>query len=210
MEQKPTNPNVWLIALTLLSVVALWPAARREFARQTEPPRSDLDAATQASREGHYPEAVAAAERYLRQKPDSPEGLLALGNAYAAQRRWDEAILAAQQSLVSDPHFVPGWTLLNDSLQRRAGEHPTAESLFHSALQLYNSGVFPGCVDLSSRALTLQPGYTQAHWLNGICQLKLGHAAEAATQAQAVLAVNPQHDGGRHLLAEALTAQPAK
>ena len=197
-------PPVFLLTAWLAIALAAWPVVQPELARRNEVAPDDLVLSGKLFQNRQYPEAIAAAQRYLRRKPDSAEALINIGISYANMGKSDDAISATQRALLIKPDLQLGWNNLRWMLASRGAAHPTAEAVEGQALGLYQAGNFRGCVDMARQALNLYPQYTKAFNLLSVCYLNLGMFDDAIANAREALSIEPEFQLARNNLNQAL------
>ena len=120
-----------------------------------------------------YEKAVAAAERALDISPNSSHAYTALAGFTGCAGRWEESIEYGKRSLRHNP--FPGITE------------------FHWLGRAYfMSGQYNESIATFKRALQDSPHYLPAHAFLAACYSSLGRQAEAATEADEVLRINPK------------------
>ena len=190
MEESRVSPVSLLIAWLML-LLAAWPVVQSEAARRRRIPPDDFIASSTLFQQHQYPEAIAAARRYLRRKPDSAEALVNIGIAYASMGKWNDALAATQQALLIKPDFQLAWNNLRWILSRQSAAHPTAEAYQDDAFSLFQANRYQDCADKAGKAVKLFPQYTKAFNLLAVCQTNLGMYDEAAANARAALRIEP-------------------
>ncbi len=93
-----------------------------------------------------------------------------LGETYARQQRWDDAIEALQQSIWINPFFSGPYIVLGRAYMTR-GQPSTAEGMLR-------------------RAVEYDPNNKSAHYLLGQALQKLGREGEAAKEFEIAAALS--------------------
>jgi len=204
MEAPQISPPLWLLTAWLAIALAAWPVVQREWSRRNQAPPDDLVLSVKLFQNRQYPDAIAAAQRYLRRKPGSAEALINIGISYANMGKWDDAISATQHALLIKPDSQLAWNNLRWMLASRGAAHPTAEAYQEQALSLYQAGNFRACVDMARQALKLYPQYTKAFNLLSVCHLNLGMFDDAIANAREALRIEPDFQLARNNLKQAI------
>jgi tetratricopeptide (TPR) repeat protein len=134
---------------------------------------------------GENAKAIQALERLTRVDANSADSFLAVGRLYFEERKYRDAVKAAEQARRIDPTNTRGLVLLAQSLIR-IGRSADALDVYRSALQSAD--------DQSKPALTLEYGDALA---------TTGRYAEAIEAARSVLASDPKNVRGLSILADA-------
>ncbi|APR81846.1 TPR domain protein [Minicystis rosea] len=128
-----------------------------------------------------------SAEALLREQPNDAEAVNMLGNALAAQRRWDEAEACYRRAMALAPRLYKPLANLGNLLSQRG--------LRAEAIKLYYE------------ALALEPSAFRTRTNLGHDMLDLGHVAEAIAAYTGALAQRPDHVPARLGLGRALLAE---
>ena len=198
------RPPGWLWIAWLAVALAAWPVIARESARRSTVPPADFLQSVRLLQNRQYPEAIAAAQRYLQRDPNSADALVNLGIAYADMGRWDDGIAATHRALLIRPDYQLAWNNLRWMLASRGAAHPTPEADEEQAFSFYQAANYHGCIDLARQALKLYPHYTKALNLLSVCYLNLGMADDAIANAREALRLEPDFELARNNLKLAL------
>ena len=126
--------------------------------------------------------AIEYAEKANRLDDGIVQVQLVLSNIYVRQKRFDEAIAAAERAVAIDPNYADGHAALG--------------------LALLNSGRPEEALSPIREALRLDPrGPFFYHWLEGRCLFMLGRYEEALERMELVARRNPEFIGGLKYLA---------
>jgi tetratricopeptide (TPR) repeat protein len=204
-----TLPPAWLLVCWLLVLISVWPVLQARSRKAALAPAPEMAESARLYQSHRYPEAIAAAQRYLRAHPDSAEAMVNIGISYAALKNWAEGIKYTQQALVLKPDFQLAWGNLRFMLAARDAEHPTAESWWRQATEAYQNRNYPVCIADSTRALALWPQYPKALNVQALCFLATGSVDLAIEREQEALRIEPTFELARNNLAMAM-AQKAK
>jgi tetratricopeptide (TPR) repeat protein len=120
---------------------------------------------------GAITQAVVELEVGLGIAPNAVPGLLALGRAFAALRRFNEASEVVGRALELEPGNVRGHVQLGDIL--------------------FNRGLIAASWESYERALRLDPDYLRANHLGSFALDRLGRSAEGAELARRALDADP-------------------
>ena len=115
--------------------------------------------------------AEAAAKTAVRLKPQSAQGLIALGGVYSEQGREKEAITVLRQAVALAPNMELGWQMLSYAYYY-AGLNEQAEQGYR-------------------RVIELNPVPAQPYWMHGRMLLYLGRLEDAEKEMRGVVARNP-------------------
>jgi serine/threonine protein kinase/tetratricopeptide (TPR) repeat protein len=115
--------------------------------------------------------AEAAAKTAVRLKPQSAQGLIALGGVYSEQGREREAIPVLRQAVTLAPNMELGWQMLSYAYYY-AGLNEQAEQGYR-------------------RVIELNPVPAQPYWMHARMLLYLGRLEEAEKEMRGVVARNP-------------------
>lgn len=165
--------------------------------------------------------AIEAFSGAMAVRADSMVAHLRRGEAYQAQRRQDEAVrdyleAARQQPGAADPllklaelYDGQGDTAQAAEWYGRAsdvdGQNPTL--LYRLALARYRAGQPATILDPLRRALVLEPGFDEAHYLLGLALRDTQDVAGAMTALERAIQANPSLTAAREELADLYRAQ---
>jgi tetratricopeptide (TPR) repeat protein len=201
--ELPRAPR-WLLIAWMAVALAAWPVVLRESARRNTVPRGAFVQSLGFLQNRQYPEAIAAARRYLQSDPNSADAFVNIGISYADMGKWDDAILATHRALLIKPDYQLAWNNLRWMLASRDAAHPTPEAFEAEALSSYQAANYRGCIDLARQALKLYPQYTKVFNLLSVCYLNLGMADDAIANAREALRLEPDFELARNNLKLAL------
>ena len=115
--------------------------------------------------------AEAAAKTAVRLKPQSAQGLIALGGVYGEQGREKEAIPLLRQAVALAPNMEGAWQML--------------------AYAYYYAGLNEQAEQGYRRVIELNPMPAQPYWMHARMLLYLGRLEEAEKEMRGVVARNP-------------------
>jgi serine/threonine protein kinase/tetratricopeptide (TPR) repeat protein len=115
--------------------------------------------------------AEAAAKTAVRLKPQSAQGLIALGGVYSEQGREKEAITVLRRAVTLAPNMELGWQMLSYA-HYYAGLNEQAEQGYR-------------------RVIELNPVPAQPYWMHARMLLYMGRLQEAEKEMRGVVARNP-------------------
>ncbi len=141
-----------------------------------------------------------------------------LGIEFAAQERYEEAVLSYEKALALRPNHVKAHGNLANSLSK-LGRHEEAMAHFQEAVRLkpfnpenfYNIGLalaeqnrFEEAVRYYQKAIQLNPSYAYARYNMAIALTVLGMIDEAIAEYKSVIALKPEYAGAHLNLATLL------
>lgn len=166
--------------------------------------------------------AVESFSGALAFRPDSMVAYLRRGDAYRAQRRFDEAVRdwreasrlapAAPQPLVAlgdlfdaNGDFTRAAEWFGQAAERLKDEDPSV--LYRLALARYRSGSPAAAIDPLERAVARQDSSPEAHYLLGLLHRDTGNPARAIQALESAVTLAPGLNAAREELADLYRAE---
>ena len=147
-------------------------AFRRALALKPEDANNRLDQLKTLEKLGRLEEAAAEAERFLRDSPNDPELLAALGRIRLAQGGGTEGLQALRQAFAADPGIYP--------------------RLNEAAARLIAAGDLAAARELLDGVLAVVPNAAGCHYLLGLAAEGEGRKEEAAGHYRRELEIDPR------------------
>lgn len=155
-------------------------------------------------------EAIEQFTEAVRIDPKFSDGYLHLSAVYLSEKRWDDAIAAADGAVKNIFYRTPEFAWLNRGLAfYNKGNYKNAFESFKKAIELnadyalayYNMGLtldkmnsLGEAVDAFQFAVRLDDAYVDAHYSMGLAYIKLKNKAGALKEFEKVITLAPQTD----------------
>ena len=175
------------------------PAARAEA--KVDPAVAAYNEGAQLYNAGKTAEAIAKFEEAVAAKPDLIAGWEALAKVYATQKNYPKAIVSANKALDIAPDESDMYPILYDAYTATGDKAKAAEvkakmpadpvTLFNDAAKLINSGKDSAAEALLKQAITANDKFAQAYYELGMIYVRSGKTADAKTNLQKYLELDP-------------------
>jgi tetratricopeptide (TPR) repeat protein len=202
----------WLV----FAVVAALLLAVAISARNRQREAGDMSLALKALRSGNKPEAVSQLRKLLDRRPNFPEAHFLLGEIFLERDDLDRALPELQRTVELNPQFADAQgqlcavyarkRLLRDALafcQTAALLEPSNPD------RSYNLGLvqmalrdYGAAIESLQKAANARPDSADENYELAVAFFLNGNTQRAATQAEKVLRIAPQHARARELLDE--------
>ncbi len=181
-------------------------AALAESGANAEAAKLVYNEGADASRAGDRIGAIKAFEEAARLDPTLTEASDALSGLYFAENRFDEAALAAERVLESDPAHLKALKIRFESYralkdQKKAQEALVGlaavdpdigvEAFYHQGIDLFNGGQMEEALASFQQALTLDPTFAKTHFNMALAYASSGDNANARQHLQKFLEMAP-------------------
>jgi tetratricopeptide (TPR) repeat protein len=170
---------------------------------------------------GRYERALRILDQAVKHKPDSPEALVAQGEALTHRGQFRQAARAYESAHRLNPEsdapltgLALAWLDIGNTAQARTAlgrvlsRHPAnLDAQLILARIMGTEGNSRGALDAVEKVIAADPQDWRAHDYHGRALRGVGKAADAANAFRTCLRINPQALDARLALASALTAQ---
>jgi tetratricopeptide (TPR) repeat protein len=145
----------------------------------------------EAARVGDLEGAAARFRDAVEVDPELAPAHAALARIYLAQKKYSEALAAAEEALGLDPGNTD---VARQVFQEMATSDPegTAQALYDRGVDMFNAGNTAGAKVAFEQALAANPDHARAHYMLALCLVNAGQSAAAKEHLQKFLELAPE------------------
>lgn len=223
VKAKPGSVVEKQFVLPTVGAAPSAPPPSAEGGAPSDPVAEAFNEGVMAYRGGDLVTAEAKFKRALELKPDLAEAYSALAGVLMDQKKYNEALAAADKLLELDPNNVRALEIRYDSYQALGDEEKAKEALAaltatdtggaDAAVRIYNEGAEAARVGDTARAterfqkaIELDPNLAAAHYALSRMYLSAKRFADAAAEAEKALALDPKQTAAQKVRYEAYRA----
>jgi len=198
MKLKLGEPNARDIALAPAGAVsATVPASEIRI----DPAVQAFNEGAQLANEGKNVEALAKFTEAVAAKPDLTAGWQAIAKVQLRNKKYAEAIVAANKAIEVDPEDLDMNIVLFESYTATGDKAKAAEfkkklpasapNLFNDAARAINAGKDAEAEPLLKQAVAIDDKFSQAYYELGMLYVRMGKNADAKANLEKYLALDP-------------------